>query len=151
MSQCAPFSTLPEKFQEHVAFQIHYLHYLTEKLYAPPRSYPGLKTIHILIVRLLESGGLSQKAIAGYLNRSQSVTGIEVNRLVKHGLIQRNENPTNRRENIVTLTGDGAGLARCIVSKEKEFALRNDVDVKEFARVAKTLTAALEVSKPILQ
>ena len=77
---------------------------------------------HELLANLLAvaPGGLSQKRLAELLFVTKgNITGL-VKRLEERDLITRQEDPEDRRKNIVTLTQEGAKLARASCEKQQE-------------------------------
>jgi DNA-binding MarR family transcriptional regulator len=69
-------------------------------------TFPQLRAL-FLLERL---GGLSMSALAEALGRAQpTVTGL-VDRLVEHGLVQRAEQPTDRRITLIQLSAAGQAL-----------------------------------------
>lgn len=77
---------------------------------------------HELLANLLSAApdGLSQKRLAELLFVTKgNITGL-VKRLEERGLVAREDDPEDRRKNIVTLTSEGAELARASCEKQQE-------------------------------
>lgn len=146
------FGTLPARLQHRMTFIVTHLCSLID---AGMRQ-GELREFHLslrerLTLELLSAypDGLPQYVIAGHLNLSQSVVVILVNRMVKRSLVERRENPTNRRESLVTLTDYGVNFTTRLMTAvdkrtaELTAAISKD-DVAEVMRIARGIIEYME-------
>ncbi|MBE6488518.1 MAG: MarR family transcriptional regulator [Methanosphaera stadtmanae] len=62
---------------------------------------------YILLARIRYLEGVTQKELANQYNLTEGYTAKLLHKLEENNLIERTENPDNRRQKIVSLTGDG--------------------------------------------
>lgn len=109
---------------------------------------------HELLANLLavSPDGLSQKRLAELLFVTKgNITGL-VKRLEERGLIERQDDPEDRRKNIVTLTDEGAELARASCDKQQElvdavfgvFDEREDRQLRDLMKLLREGTGTYE-------
>ena len=65
-----------------------------------------------LIMHLYDHPGLSQRQIARDLCVDPSLLARDLKALIEQGLVSREQNPSDRRVNIITLTEKGADIAQ---------------------------------------
>ena len=68
-----------------------------------------------LIGFLDESGPITQTQLAGRLGMGRAATGLVINGLEQRGLIQRRENPNDRRAWLIALREEGQSLVKPIL------------------------------------
>ncbi|MFN8516894.1 MAG: MarR family transcriptional regulator [Thermomicrobiales bacterium] len=69
-----------------------------------------LTLAELVVLKQLQRGGLTVAAAADCLHLSPSAASRAVDRLVRDGLIRREENPDDRRQKLITMTPAGREL-----------------------------------------
>jgi DNA-binding MarR family transcriptional regulator len=111
------------------------------------RSALDLTPAHAGIVRaLISSGGLSQQALAAHLDVLPSRLVTLVDELESRGLVERRDNPEDRRTYALHLTDAGRAAHDSIgrVAKEHQLALCSALDAQEQEQLAGMLLRIAE-------
>ena len=69
-----------------------------------------LTLAELVVLRQMQRGSLTVAAVADCLQLSPSAASRAIDRLVRDGLIRREENPDDRRQKLITMTAAGQGL-----------------------------------------
>lgn len=69
-----------------------------------------LSLAELVVLRQVQRGGLTVAAAADCLHLSPSAASRAIDRLVRDGLLRREENPDDRRQKLITMTPDGQRL-----------------------------------------
>jgi DNA-binding MarR family transcriptional regulator len=69
-----------------------------------------LSLAELVVLRQMQRGSLTVAAVAECLNLSPSAASRAIDRLVRDGLIRREENPDDRRQKLITMTEAGQRL-----------------------------------------
>ena len=69
-----------------------------------------LSLAELVVLRQMQRGSLTVAAVADCLQLSPSAASRAIDRLVRDGLIRREENPDDRRQKLITMTTAGQGL-----------------------------------------
>jgi len=100
-------------------------------------------TFHQVYVMELISGkkGVSLTALCRELNLSKGAMSLTINRLAEDGYVLRCENPADRRNRIIVLTGRGEDVLRKTRDKLREAfgMLTNDLTSEELESIIKSL------------
>ncbi len=106
----------------------------------------SLPQLRLLLV-LAHGGPATINQIAERLHSGQSAASLLVDRLVQAHLVERNDDPADRRRAIVRLTEEGEALmGRRRVGQQRLHAWLNSLDDDRLAIVIETITAILDLS-----
>jgi DNA-binding MarR family transcriptional regulator len=106
-----------------------------------------LTLAELVVLRQMQRGSLTVAAAADCLHLSPSAASRAVDRLVRDGLIRREENPDDRRQKLITMTPAGRELLgdMDVVFAERQrqiIAVLDDEEQEQFrALIARMLTA----------
>lgn len=95
-----------------------------------------------VLVVLKTHGRTTLRQLATRLGVNASTAQRQVDRLVREGLVDRRENPDDRREVAIALTRQGAGLVDTVTARRRDAIARIVRDIPSSDRSA--LIAALE-------
>jgi DNA-binding MarR family transcriptional regulator len=106
----------------------------------------SLSQIRLLLI-LAHSAPATIGQIADHLRIGQSATSLQVDRLVQAHLVERTDDPADRRRAIVRLTEAGeASLGRQRVGQQRLHAYLGGLDDAHLAMVIDTFTALLTLT-----
>jgi DNA-binding MarR family transcriptional regulator len=133
--KCGPstFGSLPES----VEFIVSYLHDLMETRYGGMQGFRESLTLKLIAAT---PDGISQTDIAQHLFVSPSVVVTLINNLKLRKLVDRKENPVNRRKNRITLTDCGR---ETLMNMHQSDSLPADA-CSDFIRFSKKIIEYLE-------
>lgn len=97
-----------------------------------------------VLYTVLAAGSLRMSELAARLGVSLSTTSGQVERLVEHGLLDRRDDPADRRQVLVTVTGEGEAL----LGRFRE--LNNEQLVRLLARIEDDALDVVERAMRIL-
>ena len=100
-----------ERIQQ--AFEHRALSAMAEPLISTPLTMQQLK---VLAMIALDAGGATGVTLAGLLKVSVASMSGMVDRLVDHGMVQRSEDPEDRRVRRLAVTSEGEAVVRRLVS-----------------------------------
>ena len=108
-----------------------------------------LHQLNVLVV--LRQGSVSMRELSRDLDVSESATTAVVDRLVRQGLVERQDDPTDRRVVRLALSETGAALVeRLHETKQRHMtsllAVLTDEQLAQFVSIIETLDAATAVS-----
>ena len=94
-----------------------------------------------LLAYLGDFGPVSQTRAADHLKQGRAVTGSQIDRLEKRGLLERLPDPSDRRVWLVQLTDDGRELVKKVIEIDEHVRgeLRTDVSREERQLLASLL------------
>jgi len=111
----------------------------------------GLSLAQFLVLSVVDAhpGPLNQQAVADRLGLTKGTVSRQIDTAVAAGLMSVQPSPTNRRENVITLTPAGTDLVRrgdAAFEREKATALpaAEPEDMRAAIRVLAAMNAALD-------
>jgi DNA-binding MarR family transcriptional regulator len=135
----------------HSSAVVRFVHILTKRADSILRTHCNLSYTHFRVLVMLDAQQrMTQQDVAECLEVTAAAISRLTESLEQKQLIQRQENPANRRQNLMTLTSDGENLlkeaATHITKLETElYSEVTAADLKTFTAVANHLTEKLSV------
>lgn len=106
-------------------------------------SLPQLRLLFVLA----HGGPATINQIAERLHSGQSAASLLVDRLVQTHLVERSDDPADRRRAIVRLSAEGEALmGRRHEGQQRLYAWLNSLDEAQLATVIETITVILELA-----
>jgi DNA-binding MarR family transcriptional regulator len=109
------------------------------------RGFPGIRLVHIALIRNVDEGGTRISEIARRAGMTKQATGQLASEFVELGYIRIVPDPTDGRAKIAEYTAKGKRLLRAIVAsiRETESRFAAVIGEEEMARLKETLTLLL--------
>jgi DNA-binding MarR family transcriptional regulator len=143
-------SLIAQLEQTQAAFERRALSAMAEPLIATPLTMQQLK---VLAMVAIDSGTATGVSLAATLGVSvASMSGL-VERLVDHGMVQRTEDPDDRRVRRLSVTPEGSAMVRSLLSSAGQLpthVLRR-IDIADLRALVQGILAVDRATTPVRQ